>query len=80
MKVCYVSPCWFGTRKAKSLSLNGRVGTGQRKEKWHNLKANNLKYKLRMKTTSDLHVSYIQIGSLGKTQSPADRCYLIVSF
>ena len=78
--VCYVSPFWFGTRKAKSLSFSGRVGTGQRKEKWHNLKGNNFKYKLRMKTTSDLHVSYIQIGSLGKTQLPADRYYLIFSF
>lgn len=66
MKVCYVSPVGLVHEKLSHCHLMGRVGTGQRKEKWHNLKANNLKYKLRMKTTSDLHVSYIQIGSWGK--------------
>lgn len=44
---------------AKLPSINGRVEAGQRKEKWHNLKGNHLKYKLYMETTSDLHVSRI---------------------
>lgn len=55
----------FGLIKEKlsQMSFNGG-GAQQTKEKWHNnLKDNNFKYKLCMKSTSDFHARNIQIRS-----------------